>query len=89
MTLNRLTPELADRFDLEGDPTGVIVTNVQPGSAAARAGVEPGDIIRLIDRQPVNTPAEARQELAKSRTRPATVVLERDGQRLYVAIPTR
>jgi Do/DeqQ family serine protease len=89
MSLNRLTPELAERFQLEGRSTGVIVTDVQPGSAAARAGIAPGDIVRTIDRQSVSTPAEARQELTKSRTRPAVVVVERDGNSLILALPTR
>jgi len=89
MTLNRITPELANRFDLEARVTGVIVTDVQPGSSASRAGVQPGDVIRSIDRQAVTTPAEARQELAKSRTRPAVLVVDREGNATIVALPTR
>jgi Do/DeqQ family serine protease len=89
MTLNRVTPELAARFQLEGRPSGVIVTDVLPGSPASRAGVRPGDIIRTIDRQSVTTPAEARQELGKTRTRPAVLVVEREGSSAIVALPTR
>jgi serine protease Do len=87
MGLQRLTPELAGRLQLEGNPTGVVVVSVEPGSEAARAGVRRGDIIRKIDGRDVNTPAEVRSALGRTRTAPAVVVVERDGRPSFVAIP--
>lgn len=48
INLGDVTPEIAEQFDL-GVESGVIVTEVQPGYAAAEAGVQPEDIITAID----------------------------------------
>jgi serine protease Do len=50
-----LTPEAAERFGLSADH-GVLVANVMPGSAAAEAGLRPGDVILKVGTRPVNTP---------------------------------
>jgi Do/DeqQ family serine protease len=39
-------------------PEGVLISDVYPGSAAARAGVRSGDVILAVDGQPVNEAAE-------------------------------
>ncbi len=38
---------------------GVVVTEVKPDSAAAEAGLKPGDVIQEINRKPVKTAEEA------------------------------
>jgi serine protease Do len=42
----------ADSFKLES-PDGALVSNVERGSAADKAGVKPGDVIRKVNGQPV------------------------------------
>ena len=48
-----LTPQLAREVDAP-DSSGVVVWQIHGQSAAANAGVEPGDVIRSIDGQPVD-----------------------------------
>ncbi len=48
-----LTPQLAREVDAP-DTRGVVVWQIHGQSAAATAGVEPGDVIRSIDGQPVD-----------------------------------
>jgi serine protease Do len=54
LTLEALTQELAKQFKLKID-TGVVVTNVESGSPAARDGLRKGDIILQVERTPVAT----------------------------------
>ncbi|MDA0999306.1 MAG: trypsin-like peptidase domain-containing protein [bacterium] len=54
-----LTPPLANRFGIS-ETTGVIVVSVAPGSAAARSGVRPGDVILEVDKKPVRSMADFR-----------------------------
>jgi serine protease Do len=51
VTVQDLTQPLADSFGL-ARPDGALVSQVAPDSAAAKAGVQPGDVIQRIDGQP-------------------------------------
>jgi serine protease Do len=50
--LQELTPELTKSFNL-GDRKGVLVSEVPPGSPAAKAGVKSGDVLLAYNGQPV------------------------------------
>jgi serine protease Do len=54
MTVRKVTPEMADRLDMEAGK-GVIVQDVKPGSFAEDINVTRGDIILQINKQPVNS----------------------------------
>jgi serine protease Do len=45
---------LADSFGLPR-PEGALVASVQPGGPAARAGIEPGDVILDLNGRPVQS----------------------------------
>ena len=61
-----LDQALAESFGLPR-PDGAVVSAVQPGSAAAAAGLRPGDVVVRIAGQPVNTAAELSQRIGASR----------------------
>jgi serine protease Do len=52
LEVQELTPELRARLGID-EPGGVIVADVEPGGAAERAGLRPGDLILEVDRKPV------------------------------------
>ncbi len=84
MSIEPLTPESARRLGVT-DPKGVVVTEVQPGSPAAEAGVSQGDVIREVNRVPVASPADVKKNVARN---PQQVLLrvEREGSALYVVV---
>jgi len=63
ITLSALTPDTARRLRA-ADAQGVLVSDVEQGSPAFRAGLVRGDIITRVNRQPVRTPQEASRVLA-------------------------
>ncbi len=67
LELRPITPEMARR----GGPSdkGLVVTAVQPGSPAAEAGIVPGEVIREINRVPVDSLDDLDKSLAKSSDR--------------------
>jgi serine protease Do len=70
-TLNGVTVGDLDRrarqqFDLPAGIHGVVVTEVDPNSAAAEAGLKPGDVIQEINRKSVKTAEEAVKMTEKS-----------------------
>ncbi len=60
LTLEPLTPEAVQRFKLTAK-SGVVVTEVAPGSSGEQAGIRPGDAILEVNRQPVKDVATFRQ----------------------------
>ena len=58
MTLQSLTPELAARANLPPTARGVIITAVDPASAAAEEQLRPGYLILSVNRQAVTSPAQ-------------------------------
>lgn len=55
--VQELTEDLAGRLGYD-EGSGVVVTDVRPGSVAQRAGLRQGDLIMEINRQPVRSLAE-------------------------------
>ena len=64
ITLTALTAETARRLRAPSDAQGVLISEVEQGSPAFRAGIVRGDIITRVNRQPVRTPQEASRVLA-------------------------
>jgi serine protease Do len=54
LTIEPLTPLLAEQYGVQADD-GLLVKGVARGSAAARAGIEPGDVIVQLGRYRVET----------------------------------
>jgi serine protease Do len=54
LTLDAVTKDLVKQFNLKIDE-GVVITNVESGSPAARDGLRKGDVILEIERTPVTT----------------------------------
>jgi serine protease Do len=58
-----VTPEIARRLKAPSGTSGVLITEVEPGSPAGRAGLQPRDIILQINRQDVSSASEASRAL--------------------------
>jgi serine protease Do len=65
VTLSALTADIARRLRAPADAQGVLVSDVEQGSPAFRAGIVRGDIITRVNRQPVRTPQEASRALGQ------------------------
>ena len=59
VTVSDIDPQARQQFELPASVRGVVVTEVAPDSAAAEAGLKPGDVIQEINRKPVKTAEEA------------------------------
>ena len=55
VTVQELDRDTARELGLKGKQQGVVVTAVEPDSGADKAGLQPGDVIREVNRQPVKS----------------------------------
>ncbi len=89
ITVEPLTPELAYQLGLRRGTQGVVVTDVDPGGPAAEAGIQPDDVILEVNRQPVKSSTELRAAVRNSGSRPALLLVNRDGRSLFLAVQPR
>jgi Do/DeqQ family serine protease len=79
VTVQQVTDDMADSLGLDS-AAGAIVSSVRPGSAAERAGIKQGDVIRSFDGQPVRDFNSLRNRVAGAKPgSEASVVVIRDG----------
>lgn len=72
--VQELTPELAEQLELDSD-AGVVVTNVQKGSLAARIGLRPGVVILRIGKTEVNSLDDFQEGLQTAKEKGQLVLL--------------
>ena len=58
----------------------------QAAGAAAAAGVQPGDVLMAINGQPATSVDQVRDVLKKS-GKSVALLIQRDGQQLFVPVP--
>jgi serine protease Do len=75
LSLQPLTPDLARGARLPATARGVIVMAVDAASDAAEEGIQRGDLIMSVNRQPVSTPAQVAAAVDAARRAGRTSVL--------------
>ncbi|RYZ01597.1 MAG: Do family serine endopeptidase [Myxococcales bacterium] len=67
VTLEELTPEHRRTLGLSADvQRGVVITDLEARSAAAKAGLRPGDVVLELNRAPVDSLAKFKEQYAKA-----------------------
>jgi serine protease Do len=84
MKLQDINPQIANQLGLK-IRKGVIVANVQPGSAAAEASIRPGDVILEVNRRRVGSVQEAVKRMSRSKDS-LLLLIHRDQTNLYIAL---
>lgn len=89
VTVDELTPQMARRLNLPPYTRGVVVVEVRPDSPAAEAGLMSGDVIQEVNRRPINSVADFERALRQAGQDTVLLVINRRGNRLYIAIEPR
>lgn len=83
LTVQTLTPELAEQFNWSRDEKGVLITGVDPSGAGADAGLRRGDLIKEIDRQDVESTEDYSRILGKAKKGESVLFLIKRGTRTF------
>jgi serine protease Do len=81
-----LTPELTNRFNLPRNAKGVLVQDVNPDGRAADAGIQAGDLIEQVNREPVSSVEELRSAVRRTSGKPVLLLVNREGRNLFVTV---
>jgi serine protease Do len=83
LTVQTLTPELAEQFDWPRGEKGVLITNVESGSAGAEAGLRRGDLIIEINRQAVEDTKQYKRLVGKAKAGESLLLFVKRGSRTF------
>jgi serine protease Do len=87
LSVQPLTPPMARELGLKVKE-GVLVRDVVDGGRAAEAGIQAGDVIVEIDRQPVRSVEDLTARVDKrAKGEPIVMLVNREGHTMYVTIP--
>ena len=81
-----LTPELATRLRAPKNAHGLVVQDVNPDGRAADAGIEAGDIIEQVNRQPVQSVDDLKAALRRSADKPVLLLVSRQGNEVFITV---
>lgn len=87
--VSELTPEIVDKFSLNTDTKGVIVTEIMPESDAIKKGLKVGDIIVKVDNKDVleiSNMANLVNEAKMENNRPVLLLLQSKGVIHFLAL---
>jgi Do/DeqQ family serine protease len=86
VVIQDLTPDLAEAMGIPGRQ-GAVVSQIEPGSPAERAGLAPGDVVIAVDGEPVRNSTELRNRIGLvERGRRIDLTVLRDGRERHVRV---
>jgi serine protease Do len=89
LALAPITPELRNRLNLPHDVQGAVVSQVETGSPADNAGIQPGDVIVGVGTSKVASPSEAANAIRHAvdgKGKAVALRIMRQGQTSFVAV---
>jgi serine protease Do len=84
--VENLTSDIAQQLNLPAGTRGVVITRVDPDSAAAETGLQRGDVIQEVNRKAVNSVEQFRAAVRGAANQPLLLLINRGGSSSYVVI---
>ena len=85
ITVQSLTPSMRQQLGLPARALGVVISDLDPNSPAAQAGLQPGDVIESINRRPVSSVADFNNLAAEAKGQ-VLLRINRQGEGIFVVI---
>jgi serine protease Do len=84
--VQNLTPSIARDLGISKNVPGVVITSVDPSSAAAAAGLQQGDVVQEVNRKPVHDVAEYDRALAEVHGQSILLLISRGQATRFVVV---
>ena len=89
VSVEQLTPQIAQRLGVPSTEKGVVITTVTTGSPADEGGLQQGDVIQEINRKAVVTVDQFQRAIQQAGNQPVLFLINRDGNHLFLVVPAR
>lgn len=89
LSVETLTPDIAKQINLPANTYGVVVDSVEPGSIAAEAGLQRGDVIQEVNHKKVANLSDFKQIIGMSNHQSVLLLVNREGNTMYVVLESQ
>ncbi|MCL4401738.1 MAG: DegQ family serine endoprotease [Acidobacteria bacterium] len=86
VSVENLDADAANQLGLPPSASGVVVTDIDPASQAADSGLQPGDVIQQVNRQPVRNVHEFEHALRASKDQETLLLVNRRGTTMFLTV---
>jgi serine protease Do len=86
VSVDDIAPQMRRQLNLPAHLKGAVITNVEANSAAAKAGLRPGDVILEINKQPVTSAQDAVELSTKAEGKKTLLRLFSRGSTIFVVV---
>lgn len=87
LRVQALDNAVMSQLNIPAKTTGVVIASVEPGGQAEAAGLQRGDVIQEVNREPVKTMDDYQKAVSKIKKEDLAVLLvNRQGNSLFVAV---
>jgi serine protease Do len=86
ITVETLTPDLAQQVNVPGSTKGVVVDSVDESSPAADAGIARGTVIVAVERKPVTNAAEFKRLMSQYSGKSVMLTVRQDAGNFFVVV---
>lgn len=84
--VDELTNDIRQQLGLKPNVKGVVVTNVSDDSPAADAGLQRGDVIEQVNRQPVNSVSDYQHLVSEAGKQTVVLLVDRGGNTTFLVV---
>lgn len=85
LSVQNLTPGMRNQLGIPNSVTGVVVSGVDPNSVAGQAGIQQGDVIESINRQPVHNVNDFNRLAAEAKGR-VLLRIDHQGEGIFIVL---
>ena len=85
INVENITPSVRDRAGIPANVTGVVISQIDPNSPAAQYGLQEGDVIESINRQPVRNVGDFNKLAAQAKGQ-TLLRINRQGNGVFVVV---
>jgi serine protease Do len=87
LSVEPLTPQLSRQLGLSQTTKGVVLSEVQSGSAAEEAGLQRGDVVEEVNHKSVTAVDQFQAAVSQAGNQPLLLLINRGGSHLFVVVP--
>jgi serine protease Do len=86
--VENLTPDIAQQLQLPASTKGVVVSSVEESSPAAEAGLQQGDVIQSVNKQPVSNEGDFDRQMSKA-GKSVLLLVNRGGRTVFLVVESK